>query len=98
MVYHWQQLSEDNLDYKISITKQHSIREEYEKHWLSGAKMLPESMKRYFGSVKNLNRPNGRIGIRNYKVDEVRYRGLQKCVALSGLWLNYLIAFTSPLM
>jgi len=48
-----------------------------------GAKIQPENLI-YFG-VRDAEEPEldqmKKLGIRNYKVDEVRYRGLQTCVS-----------------
>ncbi|MFT6731754.1 MAG: arginase, partial [Glaciecola sp.] len=77
-------LADDNLDCKIN-----DITPETAQHWedmknigCPGAKILPENLI-YFG-VRDAEQPElnqmAKLGIRNYMVDEVRYRGLQKCV------------------
>lgn len=78
-------LAEDNLDCKIN-----DITPETVQHWedmknigCPGAKIQPENLI-YFG-VRDAEEPEldqmKKLGIRNYKVDEVRYRGLQTCVS-----------------
>jgi arginase len=77
-------LAEDNSDCKIN-----DITPETAQHWedmknigCPGAKIQPENLI-YFG-VRDAEEPEldqmEKLGIRNYKVDEVRYRGLQTCV------------------
>jgi arginase len=77
-------LAEDNLDCKIN-----DITPETVQHWedmknigCPGAKIQPENLI-YFG-VRDAEEPEldqmEKLGIRNYKVAEVRYRGLKKCV------------------
>ena len=78
-------LGEDNLDCKIN-----DITPETAQHWedmknigCPGAKILPENLI-YFG-VRDAEQPEldqmEKLGISNYKVDEVRYRGLKTCVS-----------------
>lgn len=78
-------LAEDNLDCKIN-----EISPETVQHWedmknigCPGAKIRPENLI-YFG-VRDAEQPEldqmEKLGIRNYKVAEVRYRGLKKCVS-----------------
>jgi arginase len=78
-------LAEDNLDCKIN-----DISPETSQHWedmknigCPGAKILPENLI-YFG-VRDAEQPEldqmEKLGISNYKVDEVRYRGLKTCVS-----------------
>jgi arginase len=77
-------LADDNLDCKIN-----DITLETAQHWedmknigCPGAKILPENLI-YFG-VRDAEEPEldqmEKLGIRNYKVEEVRYRGLRECV------------------
>lgn len=77
-------LAEDNMDCKIN-----TISEETEKYWMamkkigsSEAKIKPEDLI-YFG-VRDTEEPEEKqiekFGIKNYKVAEVRYRGLEVCV------------------
>ena len=78
-------LGEDNLDCQIN-----EITPETLKHWedmknigTPGTKIRPENLI-YFGVRDTENAENSQIeklGIRNYMVDEVRYRGLQTCVS-----------------
>jgi arginase len=84
-------LAEDNMACKIN-----EITPETLQHWegmknigCPGAKIRPDNLI-YFG-VRDAEEPEldqmEKLGIRNYKVDEVRYRGLKTCVteALSKL-------------
>jgi arginase len=78
-------LADDNLDCKIN-----DITPETVQHWenmknigVAGQKIKPENLI-YFGVRDTEDAENKQIDklqIRNYKVDEVRYRGLQTCVA-----------------
>ena len=78
-------LNDDNLDCQIN-----EVGEETEKYWsamknigVSGAKLLPQNLV-YFG-VRDTEQPEdsqmAKFQIKNYKVEEVRYRGLELCVA-----------------
>lgn len=78
-------LAEDNLDCKIN-----EITPETIKHWedlknigCPGAKIRPGNLI-YFG-VRDAEEPEldqmEKLAIRNYKVEEVRYRGLKTCVS-----------------
>jgi arginase len=77
-------MGEDNLDCKINI-----ITNETETFWeamknigTSEIKVKPENII-YFG-VRDTEKPEAhqmeKLNIRNYKVDEIRFRGLEKCV------------------
>lgn len=77
-------LSEDNMACKIN-----DVPEETEKYWTgmknigcSGAKVLASDVV-YFG-VRDTEEPEDKqieeLGIKNYMVHEVRYRGLEVCV------------------
>ena len=78
-------LADDNLDCKIN-----DITPETVQHWenmknigVAGQKIKPENLI-YFGVRDTEDAENKQIDklqIKNYKVDEVRYRGLQTCVA-----------------
>jgi arginase len=78
-------LNDDNLECQIN-----EVGAETEKYWnalknigLSGAKMQPQHLT-YFG-VRDTEQPEdvqmAKLQIKNYKVEEVRYRGLELCVA-----------------
>lgn len=77
-------LSEDNMDCKIN-----TVTSETEEHWIgmknigfSGAKIKPEDL--IFFGVRDTEDPEDKqiekLGIKNYKVEEVRYRTLKTCV------------------
>ncbi len=77
-------LSEDNLDCQIN-----DVKGDTKKYWtaiknigVEGAKVLPEDVV-YFG-VRDTEEPEdkqiSKLGIKNYMVHEVRYRGLDNCV------------------
>lgn len=77
-------LNEDNLDCQIN-----QLRPETLKHWngmkalgVDGPKILPQDLI-YFG-VRDTEEPEDkqieRLGIKNYMVHEVRYRGLEACM------------------
>ncbi|OCB70222.1 arginase [Flavobacterium crassostreae] len=78
-------LNEDNLDCKVN-----TVAPETELHWQSmknigvkGPKIKPENLI-YFGvrdTEEAEDKQIEKLKIKNYKVDEVRYRGLQTCVA-----------------
>ncbi len=77
-------LSEDNMDCKIN-----TVTSETEEHWTGiknigcvGAKVKPEDL--IFFGVRDTEEPEDKqiekLGIKNYKVSEVRYRTLNTCV------------------
>ena len=77
-------MAEDNLDCKIN-----TITDDTKKYWeaiknigVSEAKVHPENIV-YFG-VRDTELPEAKqmekLNLRNYKVDEVRFRGLDNCV------------------
>ena len=77
-------LSEDNMDCKIN-----TVTSETEEHWTgiknigsSGAKVKPEDL--IFFGVRDTEDPEDKqiekLGIKNYKVSEVRHRTLSTCV------------------
>ena len=77
-------LSEDNIDCKIN-----TVTSETEEHWTGiknigcvGAKVKPEDL--IFFGVRDTEEPEDKqiekLGIKNYKVSEVRYRTLNTCV------------------
>jgi arginase len=78
-------IADDNLSCQVN-----EVVPETKKHWedmknigCPGAKILPENI--IFFGVRDTEEPEDKqiekFGIKNYKVDEVRYRGLQTCVA-----------------
>ncbi len=80
-------LNEDNLACQIN-----EVGRLTEKYWnalknigLRGSKLLPQHLV-YFG-VRDTEQPEdaqmAQLNIKNYRVDEVRYRGLEVCVAES---------------
>ncbi len=77
-------LSNDNLENKINDISQETYEswEKMKNIGTSGAKVLAEDVV-YFG-VRDTEQPEDdqieRLGIKNYKVAEVRYRGLDVCV------------------
>jgi arginase len=84
-------LANDNLDFQIN-----DVASETQQHWealknigLQGAKVLPENLI-YFGvrdTEEAEDKQIEKLHIKNYMVDEVRFRGLKTCVneALSKL-------------
>ncbi|HEY4619120.1 MAG TPA: arginase [Flavobacterium sp.] len=78
-------LAEDNLDCKINDITPETVQnwEEMKNIGCPGAKIRPENLI-YFGVRDTEEAEDSQIeklGIRNYRVDEVRYRGLQTCVS-----------------
>jgi len=78
-------ISDDNLDCKIN-----TISEDTAEYWnkmknigVDGQKVAPENL--VFFGVRDTEEPEDKqiekLNIKNYKVAEVRYRGLQTCVA-----------------
>lgn len=78
-------LGQDNIDFKVN-----AVVGDAQDHWhkmknigVQGAKILPENLV-YFGvrdTEEAENQQIEKLKIRNYKVDETRYRGLETCVA-----------------
>ena len=77
-------LGDDNLDCQVN-----DVAHDTQEHWnemknigIDGAKVLAENLI-YFGvrdTEEAEDKQIEKLHIRNYKVDEVRYRGLEKCV------------------
>ncbi|WP_281240107.1 arginase [Flavobacterium praedii] len=77
-------LADDNLDCQVN-----AVAVDTQEHWnemknigIEGAKVLPENLI-YFGvrdTEEAEDRQIERLKIRNYKVDEIRFRGLEICV------------------
>ncbi|WP_281323850.1 arginase [Flavobacterium sp. IMCC34518] len=77
-------LADDNIDCQVN-----SVAVDTQEHWnemknigIEGAKVLPENLI-YFGvrdTEEAEDRQIERLKIRNYKVDEIRFRGLEICV------------------
>ncbi|WP_338407781.1 arginase [uncultured Flavobacterium sp.] len=77
-------ISDDNLDCQINelAPETQHYWEEMKNIGIKGAKVLPENLV-YFGVRDTEEAEENQIEklkIRNYKVDEVRYRGLKTCV------------------
>ena len=78
-------LAEDNLDFEINDVSRHTadLWERMKNIAVSGTKLLPEDLV-YFG-VRDTEEPEDaqieKLGIKNYKVAEIRFRGLEVCVA-----------------
>ena len=77
-------IADDNMDCQIN-----EVGRATEKHWKAmknigskGAKVLPQNVV-YYG-VRDTEEPEdmqmGKLGIKNYMVAEVRYRGIEACV------------------
>lgn len=86
-------LANDNLDAKTN-----AVDLDTQKHWeemkqigYKGPKIQPENLV-YFGvrdTEEAEDQQMERLSIRNYKVDEVRYRGLETCVAEALVKLSH---------
>lgn len=80
-------IADDNLDCLINDVDRETVElwERMKNIGVHGQKVLPEHIV-YFG-VRDTEEPEDkqieRLGIKNYKVAEVRYRGLEVCVAES---------------
>jgi arginase len=78
-------LGDDNLDCQVN-----PVAKDTEGHWtemknigIQGPKILPENLV-YFGvrdTEEAEDKQIEKLNIRNYKVDETRYRGLETCVS-----------------
>lgn len=77
-------LADDNLDFEINEVSRHTaeIWERMKNISISGTKLKAEDLV-YFG-VRDTEEPEDvqieKLGIKNYMVHEVRYRGLKTCV------------------
>ncbi len=77
-------LAEDNLEYEINDVSRGTAElwERMKNIGISGTKLAPENLI-YFG-VRDTEEPEDkqieRLQIKNYKVDEIRFRGLKTCV------------------
>ena len=77
-------LADDNLDFQINeVTRETSdLWERMKNIGIPGAKVTAENVV-YFG-VRDTEEPEERqienLGIKNYTVSEIRYKGLEKCV------------------
>ncbi|MGL2993556.1 arginase [Flavobacterium sp. TSSA_36] len=86
-------LANDNLE-----SKTNAVDPDTQKYWeemkqigYKGAKIQPENLV-YFGvrdTEEAEDQQMERLSIRNYKVDEVRYRGLETCVAEALVKLSH---------
>ena len=86
-------LANDNLD-----SKTNAVDPDTQKYWedmkqigYKGPKIQPENLV-YFGvrdTEEAEDQQMERLSIRNYKVDEVRYRGLETCVAEALVKLSH---------
>ncbi|MEE9350023.1 MAG: arginase [Flavobacteriaceae bacterium] len=77
-------LSDDNLDFEINEVSRNTadLWERMKNISIPGVKLLPENLV-YFG-VRDTEEPEDKqiekLKIKNYKVAEIRYRGLKTCV------------------
>ena len=77
-------LAEDNLEYEINDVSRHTadLWDRMKNIAIPGTKLLADDLV-YFG-VRDTEKPEDaqieKLGIKNYKVAEIRYRGLQTCV------------------
>lgn len=77
-------IADDNLDYQINrVTRETTeLWERMKNIGIPGQKVLPEDI--VFFGVRDTEEPEDKqiekYGIKNYMVDEVRYRGLDTCV------------------
>ncbi|MGL2986664.1 arginase [Flavobacterium sp. RSSA_27] len=86
-------LANDNLDAKTNAVDQDTQKywEEMKQIGYKGPKIQPENLV-YFGvrdTEEAEDQQMERLSIRNYKVDEVRYRGLETCVAEALVKLSH---------
>jgi arginase len=70
-------LGEDNLDCQINEIPENVKARRHEKHWYPGTKIRPENLIYFVRDTEEAENKLKELGIRNYMVDEVRYRGLQ---------------------
>lgn len=86
-------LANDNLECKSNEVKDDTLKywEKMKKIGYKGPKIQPENLV-YFG-VRDTEEAEDlqmeRLGIRNYKVDEIRYRGLETCVDEALIQLSH---------
>nr|WP_315141699.1 arginase [uncultured Flavobacterium sp.] len=86
-------LANDNLDAKTNAVDSNTQKywEEMKQIGYKGPKIQPENLV-YFGvrdTEEAEDQQMERLSIRNYKVDEVRYRGLETCVAEALVKLSH---------
>lgn len=86
-------LANDNFDSKTNAVDQDTQKywEEMKQIGYKGPKIQPENLV-YFGvrdTEEAEDQQMERLSIRNYKVDEVRYRGLETCVAEALVKLSH---------
>nr|WP_315147687.1 arginase [uncultured Flavobacterium sp.] len=86
-------LANDNLDAKTNAVDSNTQKywEEMKQIGCKGPKIQPENLV-YFGvrdTEEAEDQQMERLSIRNYKVDEVRYRGLETCVAEALVKLSH---------
>lgn len=86
-------LANDNLDAKTNAVDSDTQKywEEMKQIGYKGPKIQPENLV-YFGvrdTEEAEDQQMERLSIRNYKVDEVRYRGLETCVAEALVKLSH---------
>ena len=86
-------LANDNLDAKTNAVDSDTQKywEEMKQIGYKGTKIQPENLV-YFGvrdTEEAEDQQMERLSIRNYKVDEVRYRGLEICVAEALVKLSH---------
>lgn len=86
-------LANDNLDSKTNAVDPDTQKywEEMKRIGYKGPKIQPENLV-YFGvrdTEEAEDQQMERLSIRNYKVDEVRYRGLETCVAEALVKLSH---------
>ena len=77
-------LADDNLEFQVNEVNRETsdLWERMKNIGIAGPKIIPEDIV-YFG-VRDTEEPEDKqiekLGIKNYTVSEVRYRGLEKCV------------------
>ncbi|MCZ8229809.1 arginase [Flavobacterium sp.] len=86
-------LANDNLEAKTNAVDLDTQKywEEMKQIGYKGPKIKPENLV-YFGvrdTEEAEDQQMERLSIRNYKVDEIRYRGLEKCVAEALVHLSH---------
>jgi len=86
-------LANDNLEAKTNAVDSDTQKywEEMKRIGYKGPKIQPENLV-YFGvrdTEEAEDQQMERLSIRNYKVDEIRYRGLEKCVSEALVQLSH---------
>nr|WP_315169894.1 arginase [uncultured Flavobacterium sp.] len=86
-------LANDNLEAKTNAVDSDTQKywEEMKRIGYKGPKIQPENLV-YFGvrdTEEAEDQQMERLAIRNYKVDEIRYRGLEKCVSEALVQLSH---------